>query len=83
MPEVSWKCFEGVLEALCRVPGGAAGTLGLSWGVWRDLGSVPWGPWSALVGSPGGLRGLEGSLERWEAFWEIIGVVPEPRFPLF
>ena len=50
-------------------------------GSWRDLGSVPWGPWSALVGSPGGLRGLEGSLERWEAFWEIIGGGPGTSFP--
>ena len=35
------------------------------------------------MGSPGGLRGLAGSLELWEAFWEIIGGVLEPRFSFF
>ena len=63
---------------------GSLGVLRGRWdylgGSWRDLGSVPSGPWSALVGSPGGLRGLEGSLELWEAFWEIIGGVLERPF---
>ena len=70
VPEVSWKCFEGVLEALCRVPGGAAGTLGLSWGVlegsWeRPLGALEWScgvPWRSAGswGVPGALGSILG-----------------------
>ena len=42
-----------------------------------------WSPWRGFGGSPGGLRGLAGSLELWEAFWEIIGGVLERRFSIF
>ena len=37
----------------------------------------------SLGGSPGGLRDLAGSLELWQAFWEMIGGVLEPRFSFF
>ena len=49
-------------------------------GSWEGVGSVPWGSWRGLGGSSVGLRGLEGTLELWEAFWEIIGGVGKDRF---
>ena len=54
------------------------------WGCCGDAGTILGGPGGILGASPGGPGVLLwGPLERWEAFWEIIGVVPEPRFPFF
>ena len=67
----------GILERLWLSSGGSGQG---PWGFFGNAGSVSETSWKGLGRSSVGLWGLEGPLELWEAFWKIIGGVPELRF---